>query len=280
MEERSGVAAVRRAGAELAQELGFTENSASSLSIVLTELATNLIKHAGSGDILMRGTNAGFPEIEVTAIDQGPGTASMHEWFRDGYSTQGTSGTGLGAVRRLSSCCDFYSALGVGTVLVARISGRKQETASFAPTPVREKFEVSTVWVPYPGETHCGDAWIFQPCGDMARVMIADGLGHGSQASEAARKAVSAVDESCEDTPEQVLQKAHRRMNSTQEPQSRFSILTTRQVLQTLSVSAMSRPQSWWMSSSGVIWFPPMASSAAISASRDNSNIPSVRVIW
>ena len=42
----------------------------------------------------------------------------------DGYSTAGTPGTGLGAVRRLANEFDIYSAPGEGTIVMARFGAR------------------------------------------------------------------------------------------------------------------------------------------------------------
>ncbi|MFD1734160.1 hypothetical protein ACFSC4_27465 [Deinococcus malanensis] len=50
--------------------------------------------------------------MEVLALDTGPGLAQPGMVLRDGYSTAGTPGTGLGAVSRLASNFDFYSTLG------------------------------------------------------------------------------------------------------------------------------------------------------------------------
>ena len=70
------------------------------------------------------------PEVEVLAIDSGPGMADVQRCLQDGYSTGGTPGTGLGAVRRQSSAFDVHSLPGRGTVVVARVSDDRNTAAT------------------------------------------------------------------------------------------------------------------------------------------------------
>ena len=85
----------RRMARRLAQDLGFDEASAEKVSIVVTEAATNLLKHAGGGELLVR-TAEHDTEIciEVLALDRGPGFDDVERCLRDGYSTQCTLGGG------------------------------------------------------------------------------------------------------------------------------------------------------------------------------------------
>src|SRR3954454_20828813 len=111
------VADGRRAALELAEKAGFSDVQAGSVAIAASELGTNLLKHAGSGILQLRSmSDRGRTDIEILAIDNGPGMRDVVNCLRDGYSTVGTSGTGLGAVRRLSSAYDIYSTEGKGTV--------------------------------------------------------------------------------------------------------------------------------------------------------------------
>jgi anti-sigma regulatory factor (Ser/Thr protein kinase) len=99
----SDIAAARRGGQKLADELGFNEVQAGRLAIVITEAGTNILKHAGEGTVyVMRAqSGAAMAGIDVLAIDNGPGISDFSTSFQDGVSTAGTAGTGLGApVRR------------------------------------------------------------------------------------------------------------------------------------------------------------------------------------
>ncbi len=96
------------------------------------------------------GANA---EVEICALDRGPGMQDASRSLVDGYSTAGSQGAGLGAVRRLADDFDIYSQPGKGTAVLARL--RPQ-----AAGPVRSAvLEVAGVSVAMPGEQVCGDAW-------------------------------------------------------------------------------------------------------------------------
>lgn len=197
-------AEARRAAAAMAAARGLGETEAGRLALVVTEAATNLVKHAGGGEILV-GPAAGRHGVDVLALDRGPGMANPGACLRDGFSTSGTRGTGLGAMSRLATCFDIVSAPGVGTALIARVAGG----------PGFEAFDVGGVAVPAPGETVCGDAWAALPVADGLRVMVADGLGHGSLAGEAAHEALRAFKASVARTLEQTMDAVHRALTST-----------------------------------------------------------------
>lgn len=109
--QKTDVAAARRAALELAAFADSDGADMGALSLVVTEAATNLIKHAGGGHIVLRRmAGARHAWIEMIAMDKGPGLTNPARSFEDGYSTAGSPGTGLGAVARLSSFCDYYSA--------------------------------------------------------------------------------------------------------------------------------------------------------------------------
>ncbi|MDB5701278.1 MAG: putative anti-sigma regulatory factor, partial [Sphingomonadales bacterium] len=99
--EVSQVGEARRFASDLAALHGFDEQDAGRVALVATELATNLIKHGGGGELLISWfddrTGCG---IECIALDKGSGMDNVDAAMRDGYSTAGTAGTGLGAVIR------------------------------------------------------------------------------------------------------------------------------------------------------------------------------------
>jgi anti-sigma regulatory factor (Ser/Thr protein kinase) len=83
--EKTDVAAARRAALELAR---LPDDRAGALSLLVTEAATNILKHAGSGHIVVR--RIGDAEVEMIALDKGPGLANPARSFEDGYSTAGS----------------------------------------------------------------------------------------------------------------------------------------------------------------------------------------------
>jgi anti-sigma regulatory factor (Ser/Thr protein kinase) len=183
--ESSGVAEARRAAADLAIKLGFGETEAGKLALVVTELGTNLAKHAKAGRIVLRQVNGGTHHgVDVLALDEGPGIANVAQCLRDGYSTSGSPGSGLGAIQRQADEFDIHSLPDVGTAILARL------WAAPSVSPKTGLYEVGTLCVPKAGETVCGDGWIAIEQPTRLLLLLADGLGHGPSAAEAAWAAV------------------------------------------------------------------------------------------
>jgi anti-sigma regulatory factor (Ser/Thr protein kinase) len=185
--ESSEVGEGRRRAARLADQTGFDGPGAARVALVAVELATNLVKHARDGEMLVRPVErAGVGGIEFLALDRGPGMADVGACLRDGYSTAGSPGTGLGAVARQSKTLDIYSTPEAGTAVLARLWSRPAPSGVTA-----DPLDVGAVCVPKPGQEVCGDAWAAEPVGEGGAVfLLADGLGHGPGAADAARQAV------------------------------------------------------------------------------------------
>src|SRR5690242_15888727 len=99
--DSSHVGTARRAAVAEAERLGAAETEAGKVALIVTELATNLARHGGGGELLLRSLAEPAPALEIIAIDRGPGMVNVEEALRDGFSTRGTNGVGLGAVRRI-----------------------------------------------------------------------------------------------------------------------------------------------------------------------------------
>jgi anti-sigma regulatory factor (Ser/Thr protein kinase) len=207
MDDGSRVGEARRHAAELAHECGLDEVDAGRLAIVVTELATNLSRHASRGRLLLSPRPA-RREVEVIAIDEGPGIPDIERSMGDGFSTGTTPGTGLGAVRRLAQHFDLHSSVPGGTVIVARVGGRAAPQGGSAVC-------TGAISLAAPGERVCGDGWGFALQGDVAAVVVADGLGHGPDAAEAAAAALEAFAEDPLASPRVLLERTHQRLRST-----------------------------------------------------------------
>src|SRR5919202_5989 len=97
------VGAARRAVHAYAREVGFTERELAELDIVVQEIGTNAVRYATGGGWLHFTRPLGAePGIELFYWDKGPGIYDPARAVRDGVSSGGSLGTGLGAVRRLS----------------------------------------------------------------------------------------------------------------------------------------------------------------------------------
>jgi anti-sigma regulatory factor (Ser/Thr protein kinase) len=210
--ESSQVSAARFAVTDLARRAGFNEEDQYRAGLVATEMATNLIKHAaaGKGELLLRLVAEGVQgEIELMAIDRGPGIDNLSASLDDGYSTSGTAGTGLGAIQRLSDTFDIHTQPRRGTAILARLRARR---SAIRPAGV---LEFGAVSVAKAGETVCGDAWSIKPRLDGAAVLVADGLGHGLQAADAASAAVSSFLTTPFTEPSEALQRADNALRHT-----------------------------------------------------------------
>jgi len=201
--ESSGIAAVRRAGNHLAHILGLDETVAGKVALVITEAATNIFKHAGRGDILLRGLAAGDARgIEVLAIDKGPGFANIEQAMRDGMSTAGSYGVGMGAMQRLADEFDLHADDTNGSALRMAVWSDGQPSAG-------SEWTVGAVCLPLPSEEECGDAWSCACSDGQLLLMVADGLGHGPEAARASNAAVALVRPDSSFAPAAVLQLAH-----------------------------------------------------------------------
>jgi anti-sigma regulatory factor (Ser/Thr protein kinase) len=209
--DASAVAEARREVADLARAVGFDASGIGKVALVVTEAATNLVKHTPEGQLLARAFDRdGVAAIEVLALDQGPGITNVGESLRDGYSTGGSPGTGLGAIKRLSDEFDIYSIPGKGTALVTQLWSRRRPGG----TPPAA-LEIGAVCLPKPGEVACGDAWAVECRGGHCVILVVDGLGHGADAATAAMAAVNSLRTHPQLAPAALIEFAHGALRST-----------------------------------------------------------------
>lgn len=213
MDEASQIGRARRAALTMASELGINADVAANIGLVATELATNLVRHAHDGAIMLRSlTESQRRGVEILAVDKGPGIRDVGAAMRDGYSTAGTAGTGLGAVRRISSEFDVYSAVDTGTVLMVRLW---EPSVSRPRATVDESFAIGAVSVPMPGESECGDGWLVEQRDAAVLVAVVDGLGHGHEAAVASHEALRVVRGLPDLSPADMVQAANGPLRAT-----------------------------------------------------------------
>ena len=111
-----------RPGATLySREAGFDETPSRIIGTAVSELARNILKYAGSGEIWLRGVKEkGGRGIEIEAIDRGPGIADCEAAMNDHFSSGGTLGLGLPGVKRMMDEFSLESTPGEGTRVTAR----------------------------------------------------------------------------------------------------------------------------------------------------------------
>jgi len=201
--DRSSSGEARRAAVTVAASLGFDQERCHDIGIVATEAANNICSHARGGEVLICPAMDERPALELLALDKGPGIRDVPRAFEDGYSTAGTAGQGLGAIKRLSDVVSLYSVPSQGTVLYA------QFTASETTVPF------GAVNVPIKGETACGDTFLALPGKRRSVYMVADGLGHGPGASEAAEEARSVVQRFSTANVTEIFSRSHDALRKT-----------------------------------------------------------------
>jgi anti-sigma regulatory factor (Ser/Thr protein kinase) len=207
--ESSQIASVRRAAADLAAQAGFDETTAGELAIAVTEAATNILKHAGHGAMLLRPLRSGAAHgVEVIALDSGPGFGNLAFSMQDGTTTAGSYGVGLGAMRRLSRSFDIYSAPGKGAAVWMQFWPRHVETPA-------QSIHYGVVCLPIAGEQVSGDSWALGTNASEATVLVADGLGHGKHAAAASELAASVTMQSPSLPAGALLQDAHNALRAT-----------------------------------------------------------------
>jgi len=143
----------------------------------------------------------GGPALEILALDRGPGIADLAAAMRDGYSTAGTAGQGLGAIARQAQAFEVHTRAGEGVALFARVG--------------EAECPAGVVCLPMQGERACGDGWAVRRDGPRARFLVVDGIGHGPLAADATEAAVSAFQRAGAGGVVDVLDAIHAALRAT-----------------------------------------------------------------
>jgi anti-sigma regulatory factor (Ser/Thr protein kinase) len=207
--ESSQIAQARRAVAALAVRQGLDEEDAGRAALVAVEICTNLVKHAGGGELIAQPLERGdVLGVGLIGLDKGPGIVDVDKALRDGFSTGGSPGTGLGAISRMSQLFDIYSQPSRGTVVAAQVwpGGR---------APRDPHMEIGAIVVPKPAEVECGDTWCYVARAGGVLVMGVDGLGHGLGAAQAASLACEVFMTEKTRAPGAVLERIHANLRTT-----------------------------------------------------------------
>jgi serine/threonine-protein kinase RsbT len=112
------VVVARQRGRALADELGFSPSEATLIAAAISELARNIVKYAGTGEmVLRRGADS---MLLMIARDDGPGIPDPKAALQPGYSTSGGLGLGLPGVRRIADFFEIVSNSHGTTVTVGK----------------------------------------------------------------------------------------------------------------------------------------------------------------
>ena len=205
--DRTYLALLKRDVHAIAIQAGFSNKKLAEVDIIVSEMGSNLVKHGGGGELLVRL----LPEqegLELLCIDDGPGMTDPQLMQIDGTSTTNTLGQGLGAMERLADFYQLYSQKSWGTIILCRF---------FKKQPVVQKMPLafSSIVVPKPGEKLCGDGFYAKLTPQRLKVFIGDGLGHGPEAHHAVTEAINAFKQSMENSPAEIIRGMHEEVRKT-----------------------------------------------------------------
>lgn len=239
--EPEDVGCERRALRRRAQSAGVDETLIARAELALTELGTNLLRHAEPGGYLLWRTLPAARGVEIISVDRGPGIADVrramagrspedyerwllqvhHQVERrktetpfdqlDHHEQRGfeerrlSMGAGLASVQRLATTFDLFTRVGAGTIVLARLEQKPAAPGILA---------VSGISVPL-DPSGCGDAWSVSHDADGATLLVVDGLGHGEKAALAADAACSVFRTGYDGSAEDYMQRANSALRST-----------------------------------------------------------------
>ncbi|HLY41261.1 MAG TPA: SpoIIE family protein phosphatase [Terracidiphilus sp.] len=203
--DASSVGEARRSAATAAAKLGLSETRAGELAILATEVSRNVLNHGGGGQVIVAGVqNRVGPLAQILALDKGSGIENLSQAMSDGYSTGGTMGTGLGAMKRMASRFEVFTGRG-GTIVLLEVGSATQVTNP----------QAAAVALPYPGERVCGDGWYCDQTPERTVALLTDGLGHGLPAAEAAQEAIATFQKHLSLNPAEILGYLHDALKKT-----------------------------------------------------------------
>jgi anti-sigma regulatory factor (Ser/Thr protein kinase) len=198
-----------------ARKGGLDPMQVSAVATATSELARNIVKYAGTGNLAVSRIDDGeVVGIRIVASDRGPGIENVDSALSDHYSTGGTLGLGLPGVRRLMDEVKIETTSGRGTKVTATLwtrgHRRVRRTTNRPPAPFRLQHGTTVkldqspngggVVVaaarirPHRTERVSGDAATLRWIGDLVLIALVDGLGHGAAAAAIAKRAESALD--------------------------------------------------------------------------------------
>ena len=231
------------AASRFADEIGFSRADCQGIATAVSELARNILKYAGNGEILFErvGTDR-QTGVQITARDRGPGIADIEAAMQDHFSSSGTLGLGLPGVKRLMDEFEIDSSPGAGTRVtvrkwreapsqpvrsalldaVRRASLQRREPESSSGTlPVSESGGVeSTVDCAYfvrpcRGERVSGDIVVVEERGSHVFVAVIDALGHGPAAHIIADRAARFLKRALKTDLAQTMHELHESLRGT-----------------------------------------------------------------
>jgi len=152
-------------------------------SSATSEIAINAVRHAKQGTATVKRT-ANDKGVEVTIEDSGQGITDLTQVFKDGYSTYGSLGLGLGAARRSVDEMLFNKNDNSGLSITLR---------TYLPIP-EEEIDIGAISFSATNESYNGDAYVIKEySGENILIGVFDGAGTGQKAAISSTIASEAI---------------------------------------------------------------------------------------
>lgn len=219
VEDDSNIGEIRRSLNKVCSNYKFSDEFACKISIITMEMASNLLKHTKyGGEILFSLSRTNINDksvikVIIISIDKEPGIEFIDESLYDGTSTVGSSGTGLGAIKRMSDIFDIYSKLGEGSIIVSQLFYNYFNKFDYIKSLC--SFDISGICVPVRTENVSGDLWDFHKNNNGFKIVVSDGLGHGIKANEASCKVIKIFRENIKNSSLNILKTINENINDT-----------------------------------------------------------------
>lgn len=170
----------------VSRRMGFADAVRERIELVCGEIITNQLKYAGRRGLVQiwEQGNSEFSALDLFALDYGPGIPNLPAALRDGYTTSGTMGKGLGAIQRLSAESEFYT-LPQGLSSESPWHGMAVWARFYVgDKPPPRRFQCGYFVRAYQDDVYNGDCICVLPGEHNVKWVHADGLGHGKEAAE------------------------------------------------------------------------------------------------
>ena len=227
----------------LAREMGFGPQEAQAISTAVSELARNILKYAGTGEVAIEEAQSGRRMgIQIIARDRGPGIADVEAAMQDHFSSGGTLGLGLPGVKRMMDDFEIDSAPGRGTRVVIRKwiepegaparsrlrealkksgehrSGGQSRSGALPSSSTGDPAGIDCAFFirPCRGERVSGDAVVIEEREGFVFAALIDALGHGPGAHRVAVQAAAYLKESWTSDILATLQGLHDALRGTE----------------------------------------------------------------
>ena len=190
----SGQVLLRSKLRAVTRRMGFSDAARERMELVCNEMASNQIKFAAGTGMIQLWEGTAPPALDLFVLDYGPGVPNLRAALEDGYTTAGTMGKGLGAIRRLADESELYS-LPAGVQPRAPWHGMCAWARFYLDGDVQRRvYQTGAYLRAYQDDRYNGDCLCTRAADGRLRWLHMDGLGHGAAAADVVENVEQALD--------------------------------------------------------------------------------------